>query len=208
MVIKVCGITTIKQVQQLDALNVDFAGFIFEPSSPRYVVGKIEPSALQNADFDCRKVGVFVNPALGDVIDAVDNYGLDVVQLHGNETPEFCDDVSALAEVIKVFSIDEKVKDIDALIAPYDNVCDYYLFDTKVGEQAGGTGQKFNWDILKKAKIEKPFFISGGISVDDVAAIKQFKHLDFFGVDINSKFETAPGEKDMKLLLQFTNSFK
>ena len=141
----------------------------------------------------------------------------DVVQLHGEETPEFCSDLNEDVEVIKVFHIDESVKDIDALVAPYDEACDYYLFDTAPSNSPGGvekpalkggTGKQFDWSILAKSKIEKPFFLSGGISVEDIAQIKKFKHPDFYGVDINSKFETEPGVKDMAKVLQFKVGMK
>jgi phosphoribosylanthranilate isomerase len=208
MNIKVCGITQFKQLQQLDGLNIDYAGLIFVANSPRFVSDLLDKEAVKNADFDLKKVGVFKNPDLIDVIDAIDDYGLDVVQLHGNESPELCDDLSSQAEVIKVFSIDDSVTDIDALVADYDGVCDYYLFDTKSGDETGGTGKQFDWEILRKAKIEKPFFISGGISVDDIAKIKKFKHLDFLGVDINSQFEKEPGVKDMGKVLAFVQGMK
>jgi phosphoribosylanthranilate isomerase len=209
MNIKVCGITQLKQLQQLDGLNIDFAGLIFVKDSPRYAGDKISSEEIKKADFDIKKVGVFKNPEMIDVLDAIDEYGLDVVQLHGDEVPEMCEDLSSEVEVIKAFSIDEKTKDIDALIADYDGVCDYYLFDTKTSNgKTGGTGKQFDWEILRKAKIEKPFFISGGISVDDIAKIKKFKHLDFLGVDINSRFEKEPGVKDMGLVLQFKQGMK
>jgi phosphoribosylanthranilate isomerase len=207
MNIKVCGITTFKQLQQLDGLGIDYAGLIFVPESPRFIGDKLEKESVKSADFDLKKVGVFKNPKLIDVIDAIDDYGLDVIQLHGTETPEFCDDISSQAEVIKVFSIDSSVKDIDALIAPYDAVCDFYLFDTKLDTQVGGTGTLFDWEVVLKAKIEKPFFISGGVSINEVEALKKIKHIDFLGVDINSKFETAPGEKDMAQILKFVKAF-
>ncbi len=207
MNIKVCGITQFKQMQQLDALNVDFVGIIFHPTSPRYVGDKLEKKDIKKADFEFKKVGVFVNPEMIDVLDAIDEYGLDVVQLHGNESAEMCEDLSTEVEVIKAFSIDSSIKDIDALVAPYDAVCDYYLFDT-AGKSAGGNGEQFDWSILAKAKIEKPFFLSGGIGVADIAKIKAFKHPDFFGVDVNSKLEKEPGIKDMALVLQFTHGFK
>jgi phosphoribosylanthranilate isomerase len=207
MNIKVCGITEFKQMQQLDALNVDFVGMIFHPASPRFVGDKLVKKDIKKADFDFKKVGVFVNPEMIEVLDAIDDYGLDVVQLHGNESAEMCEDLSSEVEVIKAFSIVSSVKDIDALVAPYDAVCDYYLFDT-AGQAAGGNGEQFDWSILAKAKIEKPFFLSGGIGVDDVAKIKAFKHPDFFGVDVNSKLEKEPGIKDMALVLKFTHGFK
>jgi phosphoribosylanthranilate isomerase len=209
MNIKVCGITEMKQLQQLDGLDIDFAGLIFYKNSPRYIGEKLSKKDLKNADFDLKKVGVFVNPELIDVLDAIDEYGLQVVQLHGNESPEMCDDLSAEVEVIKSFLVNDDV-DIDKVVGPYDGVCDYYLFDTKPPTQAdfGGTGNQFDWNILLKAKIEKPFFLSGGVRPDDAEKLKAFKHPDLFGVDINSKFEVSPGIKDMKLILQFKQWLK
>lgn len=207
MNIKVCGITNFKQMQQLDALNVDFVGLIFYKNSPRFIANKLNKNDVKKADFDFKKVGVFVNPEMIEVLDAIDDYGLEVVQLHGNETPEMCEDLSSEVEVIKAFSIDNNTQNIDAIIAPYDAVCDYYLFDT-AGKNFGGNGEKFDWTILSKAKIEKPFFLSGGIGIDDITAIKKFKHIDFYGVDVNSKLEKEVGVKDMALVLKFTHSFK
>jgi phosphoribosylanthranilate isomerase len=209
MNIKVCGITQLKQLQQLDGLEISFAGIIFDKNSPRYVGDKLDKDAIKNADFDLKKVGVFVNPEMIEVLDAIDEYGLDVVQLHGNESPEMCEDLSEEVEVIKAFSIGDGDVDIDAMVAPYDAVCDYYLFDTKskLG-LAGGTGHQFDWKILTKAKIEKPFFISGGVGVQDTAKLKAFKHPDYFGVDVNSKLEKEPGVKDMALVLQFKQGMK
>jgi len=208
MNIKVCGITEMKQLQQLDGLDIDFAGMIFYKDSPRYIGGKLNAKDIKKADFDLKKTGVFVNPEMIEVLDAIDEYGLEVVQLHGDETPEMCEDLSSEVEVIKAFRI-TGTEDIDKLVAPYDAVCDYYLFDTGgLKESFGGTGQQFDWSILAKAKIEKPFFLSGGIGVEDAARVKAFKHPDMFGVDINSKFEVSPGVKDMKLLLQFKQGLK
>lgn len=208
MNIKVCGITSVKQLQQLEGLDIDFAGFIFHPASARFMGDKIAGEDVKNLDLDLKKVGVFVNPQLIDVLDAIDNYGLDAVQLHGEESPEMCDDLSAEVEVIKTFSIDETVTDIDALVAPYDAVCDYYLFDTKQNGVTGGTGKKFDWAVLGKAKIEKPFFISGGIGPNDAETLKAFWHPDFFAADLNSLFEKEPGVKDMSLVLKFMHDLK
>ena len=210
MNIKVCGITQFKQLQQLEALNIDYAGLIFYKESPRYVGNKITGKQIKDADFDIKKVGVFVDPGYSELLDAIDEYGLDIVQLHGNETPEMCEELSAEVEVIKAFRIPgDKSIDIDEMVADYDAVCDYYLFDTAgLKESFGGTGQQFDWSILKKAKIEKPFFLSGGIGPDDAAKVKGFKHPDFFAVDVNSKFELSPGLKDMAAILKFLQAFK
>jgi len=210
MNIKVCGITQFKQLQQLDALNIDYAGLIFYKDSPRYMGDKITGKQVKDADFDIKKVGVFVNPGYSELLDAIDEYGLDIVQLHGNETPEMCEELSAEVELIKAFRIagDGSIN-IDEMVMPYDAVCDYYLFDTAgLKESFGGTGQQFDWSILKKAKIEKPFFLSGGIGPDDAQKINSFKHPDFFAIDVNSKFEMSPGLKDMAAILKFLQSFK
>ena len=208
MNIKVCGITEMKQLQQLDGLDIDFAGLIFYKDSPRYIGDRISKSELKKADLDTKKVGVFVNPEIIDVLDAIDDYGLDAVQLHGDESPEMCEDLSSEVEVIKAFRVADGA-DIDKLVGPYDAVCDYYLFDTGgLKESFGGTGQQFDWSILTKAKIEKPFFLSGGIGVEDAAKIKAFNHPDFFGVDINSRFEKSPGVKDMGMVLGFKQAMK
>ena len=209
MNIKVCGITQFKQLQQLEALNIDYAGLIFYKDSPRYMAEKITGKQVKEADFDLKKVGVFVNPGYSELLDAIDEYGLDIVQLHGNETPEMCEDVSGEVEVIKAFRIEDGAVNIDKLVEPYDAVCDFYLFDTAgLKESFGGTGQQFDWSILKKAKIEKPFFLSGGIGPGDAQKIKAFKHPDFFAIDVNSKFEMAPGLKDMAAILKFLQAFK
>ena len=217
MNIKVCGITEMKQLQQLDGLEIDFAGLIFYKESPRYIGDKISKTELKSADFDLKKVGVFVNPEMIDVLDAIDDYGLDAVQLHGDESPEMCEDLSSEVEVIKAFRVTNDA-DIDKLVTPYDTVCDYYLFDTGGytsllaggGREGafGGTGKQFDWSILTRAKIEKPFFLSGGISPDDALKVKAFTHPDFFGVDINSLFEKEPGVKDMGKVLHFRQGLK
>ena len=181
MNIKVCGITQFKQLQQLEALNVDYAGLIFYKDSPRYMGEKLTGKEVKDADFDLKKVGVFVNPSYSDLLDAIDEYGLDIVQLHGNETPELCEELSAEVEVIKAFRIEDSSVNVDKLVEPYDAVCDYYLFDTGgLKESFGGTGRQFDWSILKKAKIEKPFFLSGGIGPDDAPKVNSFNHPDFF----------------------------
>ena len=102
---------------------------------------------LKKADFDLKKTGVFVNPEMIDVLDAIDEYGLEVVQLHGNESPEMCEDLSSEVEVIKVFSIKDNKEDIDEMVAKYDAVCDYYLFDKATDYTIGGTGQQFDWEM-------------------------------------------------------------
>ena len=205
---KVCGITQLKQLQQLDGLDIDFAGLIFYKDSPRYAGDKIAKEDLKSSDFDLKKVGVFVNADYDEIMQVVEDYGLDVVQLHGDESPELCEELSEDVEVIKAFKVGNSDISIDEMVADYDEVCDYYLFDTASSEVEGGSGKKFDWKILSKAKIEKPFFLSGGIGVDDVKKVKAFKHPDYYAVDINSKVEKEPGVKDMALVLQFRQGLK
>ena len=205
---KVCGITQLKQLQQLDGLDIDFAGLIFYKDSPRYVGDKIKAEDLKNSDFDLKKVGVFVNADYDEIMQVVEDYGLDVVQLHGDESPELCEELSEDVEVIKAFKVKDSKISIDEMVADYDEVCDYYLFDTGSSDLEGGTGKQFDWKLLSKSKIEKPFFLSGGIGVDDVKKVKAFKHPDYYAVDINSKVEKEPGVKDMGLVLQFRQGLK
>jgi phosphoribosylanthranilate isomerase len=208
MNIKVCGITSKKQLQQLEGLNIAYAGFIFDEKSPRFAGEKMADEDLIGMDLDIKKVGVFVDAEYEDIMEMVEKFELDMVQLHGNESPELCEELSEDTEVIKVFSIGKETGSIDKLIAPYDNVCDYYLFDTLVKGKKGGTGEKFDWKKLTDAKIEKPFFLSGGIGPEDAALVKKFKHPDFFGIDVNSKFEKEPGVKDMGVVLGFVKDMK
>jgi phosphoribosylanthranilate isomerase len=209
MNIKVCGITTLKQLQQLDGLDIDFAGLNFYKNSSRFVGNNFAKAEIKNADLDIKTIGVFVNADYDEIMKTAETYGLDIVQLHGDETPHLCEQVSNEIEVIKAFRIDDtSEKSIDYMIADYDEVCDYYLFDSASKGNFGGSGEKFNWKVIADSKIEKPFFLSGGISPTDGPVIKAFKHPDFYGVDINSRFEKAPGVKDMALVLQFKLGLK
>ncbi len=209
MNIKVCGINTMKQLQQLDGLDVDFAGLIFSKNSQRYVGDKISGKELIDADLDIKKVGVFVNAELDEILDIVEEFGLDIVQLHGDESPHLCEQVSNEIETIKTFRIDDKSdKSIDYMLKDYDEVCDYYLFDSVVKSGNGAVGQKFDWKKIAKSKIEKPFFLSGSIGPEDTLLVKKFTHPDYFGVNINSLFEKEPGIKDMALVLQFIHGLK
>ena len=196
--IKVSGITDIKQLNQLDGLGIDYAGFNFDKDSPHYIEGKIKHSDLKNSDLDIKKVGVFTDPEMIEVLDAIDNYGLDIVELKGNESTEMCEDLGSEVEVIKAFKVTKDI-DIDKLVEPYDEVCDYYLFETD---------HSFDKKLFSKYRIEKPFFLNGGIAPADTQKIKAFQHPDFFGVDINEQFEKSSGVKDMVSILQFKQNLK
>lgn len=198
MNIKVCGITQLKQLQQLEALDIDFAGFVFDKQSPNYMGNKISPEDIAAADFDIKKVGVFVNADYDHILEQVEKYSLDIVQLDGDESPELCEELSDEIEVIKTFRIKKDVQNVDAIVAEYDLACDYYLFESE---------QK-DYSFLNKSKIEKPFFISGNISVDDAAALRSLNHPDLFAVNIGTKFEKAPGVKEMSFILQFREAIR
>ena len=209
MNIKVSGITTMKQLQQLDGLEIAFAGMIFYKKSLRYVGDKILKEELSDADLDIKKVGIFVNAEFDEIMETVEDYGLDVVQLHGDETPHLCELISNEIETIKTFRVDDKSDTlIDYMLKDYDEVCDYYLFDTAQKNGSNGNGKKFNWKEIAESKIEKPFFLSGGIGPEDALLVKKFRHPDYYGVDINHLFEKEPGIIDMAMLLQFMHSLK
>ncbi len=202
--------TELDQVRQLDAMGVDFAGFIFYPKSPRYVVRHLAGEQLKKAKLRLGKVGVFVNATYDDVMKQVDAYGLDMVQLHGDETPRFCEQLANYITVVKVFRMGEN-DPIDWLIRPYQDYCDMFLFDTE-GVGYGGTGKKFNWETLKPAFIDKLYFLSGGIEPTDVEKLRVFEKepiaRKLFAIDVNSKFEISPGIKDLKKIKTFLDNVK
>lgn len=201
MKIKVCGIATIEQLQALQELAVDYAGMIFYEKSKRFVGEAFNNVLAMVKRLTIAKVGVFVNAEMEVVQQAIADYGLTAVQLHGDETDEFCLDLMDKAEVIKVFRIADQ-QDIDALVAPYQEVCHYYLFDTDTGAY-GGSGLQFDWSVLKEAAINKPFFLSGGIGLEDIEKVKAFQHPYFYAVDVNSRFEVGPGVKNMDQVARF-----
>src|SRR5450432_2862496 len=150
MKLKVCGITQLEQLKQLDELGVDFAGLIFYERSVRYVLNKLKSKEVKQLPLSLKKVGVFVNASEEDILTQIELYGLHLVQLHGDETPAFCNYISNHVQVIKAFRITQKnEQNIDWMIRPYEDVCDFYLFDTNRKGAYGGTGQKFDWQILK-----------------------------------------------------------
>jgi phosphoribosylanthranilate isomerase len=176
-------------------------GFIFYAQSPRYVGTDFQ---MPEIPYPIKKVGVFVNEKSQVIISKVEKYKLDSVQLHGQESEEFCKNLSKDVQLIKAFGVDE---DFDfSTIEKYSPFCDYFLFDTKTAGH-GGSGSKFDWAILERYKGQKPFFLSGGIGLEDVAGIR---HLTKSGhkmhaIDVNSKFEPAPGLKDIHKLQLLTH---
>lgn len=184
-----------KNIQSLDALGVTYLGFIFYDKSKR------DASSLDPEDIrylKARKVGVFVNEGLYEILQKVIRYKLDAVQLHGDESPEECAYLKKLGlEVFKVFSVGEDF-DLNRL-EPYKEFVNYFLFDTK-GKERGGNGVPFDWEILKKYDNEIPLILSGGLNPENIGAAKNLDFLNLYALDLNSGFEIEPGLKDVELL--------
>lgn len=190
-----------KNIRAVEALGVDWMGFIFYPPSKRFV--DTTPDYLP---MKAKRVGVFVNESTGIILDKVTLFSLDIVQLHGDESPEQCQElIDKGIKVIKAFGIGTTFP--SDKIEPYEGSCDYFLFDTETSAY-GGSGRKFNWDILQNYQGNTPFLLSGGIGEDDVQTIQEFSHPMCIGIDINSKFELSPAIKDVQSIQQFIKSLK
>ncbi|MGO4770225.1 phosphoribosylanthranilate isomerase [Flavobacterium sp. W22_SRS_FK3] len=198
MKLKICGMKHPQNILEVGTLLPDYMGFIFWEKSARYFNGEI-PELIKTI----KKTGVFVNESVGNIIEKIDQHDLQAIQLHGKESVEFCQDLKSKIdpkiEIIKVFSVGEDF-DFDVL-KPYENICNYFLFDTK-GKLPGGNGATFDWEILKKYKSDKPFFLSGGIGMKEIAAIENLK-LPIYAIDVNSRFEIEAGLKNKNLLSNF-----
>ncbi|MGB7841892.1 MAG: phosphoribosylanthranilate isomerase [Salinimicrobium sp.] len=208
--LKICGMKNPENIKKIAALAPDYLGFIFYEKSPRYVKDEI---LLQEEKI--KKVGVFVDASEAYILKKLEKYGLSAVQLHGNESPEFCRGLKKAilernlkAELIKVFSVGE---DFDfELLKVYEKEVDFFLFDTK-GRNRGGNGISFNWEILKKYNSATPFFLSGGIGPESLQQIKDLytffrengKENLFYALDVNSRFEVSPGLKNVEQLSTF-----
>ena len=184
----------------------DYLGFIFYPKSKRFVGFEPSPEVLGNVPEKVKKVGVFVDETPEKVLEIYRNWKLDGIQLHGHETPEYCRQIqNSGITVFKAFSVDESFD--FATLEAYSEGCDYFLFDTK-GQLPGGTGQKFNWQLLKNYKGLVPFILSGGIGPDDLEAIQNFEHPRWRGIDINSGFEVNPALKDVEKVKRFITAVR
>tara|TARA_A100001011_G_scaffold340475_1_gene372614 strand:- start:3827 stop:4435 length:609 start_codon:yes stop_codon:yes gene_type:complete len=202
MLVKVCGLKDEKNIDDVSNLDIDFMGLIFYRKSKRFF----------DKDYLVKKnnkkiVGVFVNETIDEIKRISKKYDLDYVQLHGDESKSFCKEVSAFCNVIKAFRIDENFEMNS--IEGYSNFCRYYLFDT-LTKSYGGSGKKFNWDIILKYSHKKDFILSGGLSIKSIKDILNIKKKlpNLIGIDINSKFEIRPGLKDTQTIKKFINSIK
>lgn len=209
MKLKICGMKYPENILEVGALLPDYMGFIFWEKSARYFNGEMPklPKSI-------KKVGVFVNASLDEILDKIEKYDLQAVQLHGHESVKFCESLkknsSKLIDVIKVFPI---LDTFDfSLLKPFESVCDFFLFDTK-GKLPGGNGTTFEWKVLEKYPSTKPFFLSGGIGIEELESINEIlkTNLPIHAIDVNSKFEIEPGLKNIQLCreaLQFVSTHK
>ncbi|MCL6523199.1 MAG: phosphoribosylanthranilate isomerase [Thermoflavifilum sp.] len=204
--IKVCGFTQLHELPMLEAMGVDFFGMIFYPRSPRYIRNFSQQQAARAYTGSMKKVGVFVDAPLSEIWRAADEYGLQVIQLHGEEPPEWGEKLREQGfQVIKTFHLPVQSPSSPISfpdIRVYETACDYVLFDT-ASMKKGGSGQRFAWQALQAYAGNKPFFLSGGISPNHVTDIWAIDHPQLFAVDINSRFEIAPGIKNLELIKQF-----
>ena len=203
--IKVCGIRDLQNAAEVAAAGPDFMGFIFYPGSKRFVGNDPDEELFRNIP-GIQKVGVFVNEKEEIVIHTARRFALGWVQLHGIESASYCAAIrNAGLKVIKAAGVDGNFgfDSLDAFLP----VCDYFLFDNRTAGY-GGSGKQFNWEIIKAYSGNKPFFLSGGIGSGDVNAIREINHPQLFAVDINSKFEIAPGIKDTLAVKNFLENLK
>ncbi len=195
-------------IEEVAALQPDYLGFIFWKPSQRFFDGSI-PKLHRTTG----KVGVFVDANIDEILNRTNTYGLNAIQLHGNESPEFCtklkeqiEDQNIKIDILKVFSIKDSFD--FAQLSPYEKSSDFFLFDTK-GKLPGGNGYQFNWEVLKGYPSKKPYFLSGGIGLEELDNVLEFLQKEeskyCHAIDVNSKFEISPGLKDIDKLKKFKN---
>lgn len=222
MIIKVCGLRDGENIRQVTQLGVNWIGMIFWEKSPRNVTmipthaGIIPDCGTDLGDFKARRVGVFVDEMPQNIITRVVNYHLDLIQLHGHETLTMIrnlratldPDIRSGIQFIKAISI--RSRDDIATYKTYADCVDYFLFDTHTSQTSangqhlpGGTGKQFDWSILDAYDGSIPFLLSGGIGPDDAERVRHFHHPQCIGIDLNSRFESEPGIKDIRKLKQF-----
>jgi phosphoribosylanthranilate isomerase len=201
MKLKVCGLKYSDNIRQIAELNPDYMGFIFYEGSKRFVG---EDFVMPSISGSISKSGVFVNAPEEYIVGKIKKYGLHCVQLHGNESPEFCERISAHAAVIKAFGVDEQFN-LEQL-KPYSKYCRFFLFDNKT-DNYGGSGKPFNWEVLRTYDNSVPYFIAGGMDLDRFRKVEELQ-LNVYGIDVNSKMEIKPGYKDIIKVIQIKNNIR
>lgn len=204
--LKVCGLTKLDQIEELISLDVNFLGLIFYKKSPRYVLNSLTLDQIK-AIRQTGKVGVFVNESIEQILEISEKAKLNFIQLHGDESDEFITELrkklNPEIKITKVFRIGNDVENLKFKIQNLKSEVDYFLFDTD-SNSFGGTGKSFDWQILNDLEISKPYFLSGGISEENIENIKLLKQKPF-ALDINSKFEIEPGNKNIDKIVSFKN---
>lgn len=201
MLVKVCGLKNQGEIQLLSQESgIDFLGFIYVPESPRYVGRGFKTPGTAK-----KTVGVFRNAKLNEIQSVQERMNFDYIQLHGNESVEFCQSVGKMTKVIKAFSIKDEQK--FEKLGAYEGYCDLFIFDTP-SKLGGGSGKQFDWNVLHHYEGSTPFLLSGGIGPHDIQAIMNIRNNKLKGVDLNSRFELKPGQKDIALIQAFLNEFK
>ena len=194
-----------ENIRRIADLQPDFMGFIFYPKSPRYAE-PLDVESLKSLPKSIKKIGVFVNESLENILTVVYKNNLDGVQLHGSENVADCHKLKETGLIVlKVFPIADAYN--FKVTKAYEGSCNFFLFDTKT-ETYGGSGVKFDWSMLAEYTGETPFLLSGGIAADDALAILEINHPKFAGIDLNSKFEISPGFKNVKFLNEFLQALK
>lgn len=205
MKLKVCGLNNRQNIEEVLKCQPDYIGFIFYDKSPRFI-GDLSEEFVRNIS-SAKKIGVFVNESREHVLESAAQYGLDLVQLHGNESPDVCEIINKNIPVIKAFQVNDQF-DFES-VRQYQHVCEYFLFDSK-SENYGGSGKSFNHYKLEEYKLDKEVFLSGGLDLniaDDILYL-QSVHPNIFGIDVNSRFELSPGIKNTGKLKALTDKMK
>ena len=203
MIIKVCGMRAEENMRAVEALHVDWMGFIFYPKSPRYV-----GETLTYIPEQVKRAGVFVNEDIDQLLILAERNRLDIIQLHGDESEEYCKAIKMRGFiVIKVIGVTATEAFPSEATDRYRGCCDFFLFDTRT-DLYGGTGRKFRWELLASYQGDIPFLLSGGIMPEDVESIQSFSHPKFAGIDLNSGFEISPAVKDAQVLENFIRAFR
>ncbi len=206
LLIKICGMKDPDNIREVVNLRPDLLGFIFYPLSPRYIGEKPENNLFREIPSGIGKTGVFVNPKLESVLFHSKKFGLHFVQLHGEETPEECRELAMHElQVIKAFRADASFS--FEILSQYAPFCRFFLFDTATS-QYGGSGKHFDWRLLDRYKGPVPFFLSGGIGPEDAEKLAEFSHPFLAGIDVNSRFETSPGVKNIEMLKKFITTIR
>lgn len=202
MRLKVCGMRDAENIRQLLALKPDYMGFIFFEKSPRYVGNDLDENLLKSFPNFTQKAGVFVNAPIEYLEEQVRKYKLDLVQLHGDESVDYAAELYALGiRVMKVFLLGAS---FNPELSRYKPFVEFFLFDTK-GQTRGGTGKTFDWKLLKNYDLDISFFLSGGIGLENLENLSSLEGLPVHAIDINSRFERAPGLKDIEMIRQLKN---